>query len=103
MTTTHMAATDVFRLHGDELARLWQESLIESGAVGDIRNRGNELKSQAGEFIQLLSDATLNENAADLTSDSWKPVKGFLTQLSESRARQGYTSSQTAMFVFSLK
>jgi rsbT co-antagonist protein RsbR len=103
MTSTHMAATDVFRQHGDELAKLWQESLLESGAVGDLRNRGGELKAQADEFIQLLGDAARNGNAADPTSDSWKPVRGFLTQLSEARARQGYTSSQTAMFVFSLK
>ncbi|HEX6316524.1 MAG TPA: STAS domain-containing protein, partial [Gemmatimonadaceae bacterium] len=40
---------------------------------------------------------------SDLTTESWKPVREFLTRLSSDRARQGYTSAQTAMFVFSLK
>jgi rsbT co-antagonist protein RsbR len=36
-------------------------------------------------------------------SEPWSQVRAFLTQLSADRARQGYTSSQTATFIFSLK
>jgi rsbT co-antagonist protein RsbR len=103
MATKEFAAVDVLRLHADEIVRLWQNSLLASGAAGDIRNRGGELKSQGEEFVRLLANATRNGDVEDIQTESWKPVRSFLTQLSDERARQGYTSSQTAMFVYSLK
>ena len=103
MATRDIEAIDVLRLHSEELADLWQQSLISSGASGDLRNRGDELKGQAEEFIRLLTKAAEGGRLDDLSTDSWKPVRAFLTQLSADRARQGYSSSQTATFVFSLK
>jgi rsbT co-antagonist protein RsbR len=98
-----ITANDILRSHGGELAKLWQDSLIRSGAVGDLRNHGGEIRAQADEFIRLLSDAAKGDGASDLASESWKPVRQFLSRLSEDRVRQGYTSAQTATFVFSLK
>ena len=103
MATRDIEAIDVLRLHSEELADLWQQSLISSGASGDLRNRGDELKGQAEEFIRLLTKAAEGGRLDDLSTDSWKPVRAFLTQLSADRARQGYSSSQTATVVFSLK
>ena len=103
MATTDFAAIDVLRLHGDELVRLWQENLLASGAAGDLRNRGGELKGQAEEFLRLVTDAARRGRIDDVQAEPWSQVRAFLTQLSAERARQGYTSSQTATFIFSLK
>lgn len=103
MARNDIAAIDVLRLHGEELTALWHDALINSGAAGDLRNRGGELKGQAEEFIRLLTTAAQHGTTGDLTTEAWKPVRSFLTDLSASRARQGYTFSQTAAFVFSLK
>ena len=103
MATGDIRPVDVLRLHSGELVNLWQQSLITSGAAGDLRNRGGELKGQADEFIRLLTDAAQSGQVTDLSTENWKPVRGFLSQLSSDRAKQGYTSSQTATFVFSLK
>ena len=39
----------------------------------------------------------------DIQSDAWRGVREFLERLSRSRAQQGFTSGETATFVFSLK
>lgn len=96
-------AVDALRLHSEEIVRTWQDSLLSSGAGGDLRNRGGELRAHADELLRLLSDAAQSGNLVDVQAESWKHVRGFLTQLSTERARQGYTSTQTAEFIFSLK
>jgi rsbT co-antagonist protein RsbR len=103
MPQTEFAAIDAFRSHREELLRLWQDRLKATGAAGDFRNNGGEDAEQAQEFLTLLTDAAQRGKLDDVQTEHWKPVRSFLTQLSDERARRGYTSSQTAAFVFSLK
>ena len=103
MAEKAFVAIDALRYHSDELVKLWHETLISSGAAGDLRNRGGEIKGQAEEFLRLLGHSAQTGRLDDVQSESWKPVRAFLTQLSTDRARSGYSSSQTAMFIFSLK
>ncbi|HET7563677.1 MAG TPA: STAS domain-containing protein [Gemmatimonadaceae bacterium] len=62
----------------------------------------SELRSQSREFLTLLRRATA---AADgnLSDPAWHETREFLDDLSRSRARQGFTPSETATFVFSFK
>jgi rsbT co-antagonist protein RsbR len=39
----------------------------------------------------------------DVASESWRPAREFLDGISRSRASQGFSSSETATFIFSLK
>ena len=63
-----------------------------------------ELASQTEEFLRLLG-AALNssDGSSDIDSAAYKPVLEFLEGVSRSRAAQGFTSSETATFVFSFK
>ena len=103
MATKDFAAIDALKLHSEEVVRLWQENLMGNGAAGDLRNRGGELKGQAEEFLRLVIEAAQRGRIDDVQSESWSQVRAFLAQLSDDRARQGYSSSQTATFIFSLK
>ncbi len=62
----------------------------------------NELRTQSREFISLLQRATAN-NPATVNGPGWDEVRGFLGDLSRSRAIQGFSPTETATFVFSLK
>ena len=75
---------------------------LQTEAVGSRRGviKEEQLASQSREFLNLLSQAFA---ANDLNSPKWKPVHEFLAELSRSRALQGFTPSETATFVFSLK
>jgi rsbT co-antagonist protein RsbR len=62
-----------------------------------------ELQGQCQEFISLLAAAMSTGNIEDVSSETWRPVRDFLSGVSRSRTRQGFSPSETALFVFSLK
>jgi rsbT co-antagonist protein RsbR len=76
---------------------------------GDLAIRSNLLK--AGELEQQCRDflsaiITALESGAPMDagrSDAWASVRDLLANFSRSRARQGFTPTETATFVFSLK
>jgi rsbT co-antagonist protein RsbR len=62
-----------------------------------------ELESQAAEMLSAIADAPSGSNLGDLTQPAWQPLKALLATLSVSRAVQGFSPSETALFVLSLK
>jgi rsbT co-antagonist protein RsbR len=61
-----------------------------------------EVTRQSREFLKAVKAAAAGDGA-DTSSQSWAPVREFLTDLSAARAKSGYTSSETASFIFSMK
>ena len=60
-------------------------------------------ESSHGSF-SACSDRPLRATGSPIrTTPAWQKVTAMLSGLSQSRARQGFTPSQTASFVFSLK
>ncbi|MGH7648223.1 MAG: STAS domain-containing protein [Gemmatimonadaceae bacterium] len=62
----------------------------------------NELRTQSREFVSLLQKAAA-KNPASTKDSEWDDVRGFLNELSRSRAIQGFSPTETATFIFSLK
>jgi rsbT co-antagonist protein RsbR len=62
----------------------------------------SELQSQCSELLTLLVPALMSDGES-LASTSWAPLKEFLGAVSRSRAHQGFSPSETAKFVLSLK
>jgi rsbT co-antagonist protein RsbR len=77
----------------------WMAALETSG--GDTRISRPELKAQTAELMRLVAQAL--PNGRNIEAPSWAPVRTFLEEVSRSRAVQGFTSAETATFVFSLK
>jgi rsbT co-antagonist protein RsbR len=65
--------------------------------------REPELRSQSAEFLSLLQQATQGGNVTDVHSPAYGRVRDMLGDLSRSRGVQGFSPSETATFVFSLK
>jgi rsbT co-antagonist protein RsbR len=88
-------------LRNDRTALLddWMVGLRKVGA--DQRISDTELKAQANGLLTLLADAA-GQNT-DVASEAWRPVRENLEEISRARALQGFSSAETAMFVFSLK
>jgi rsbT co-antagonist protein RsbR len=66
---------------------------------------GNERDDRelAERFLKALGEASREGNVADTDQAEWNGVRDILGDLSRDRARQGYSPSETATFVFSLK
>jgi rsbT co-antagonist protein RsbR len=86
---------------GDITAQ-WLEMQNIAGRKVSAAEQG-EVARQSREFIQSLKKAADSGVTGDITGPDWDSVKEILGDISSSRARAGYSPSETASFVFSLK
>jgi rsbT co-antagonist protein RsbR len=63
----------------------------------------DELRGQSNEFLQRFQVATQSGELSDIKGAAWAPVIENLNELSRTRGRAGFSPSETASFVFSLK
>ncbi len=64
--------------------------------------REDDLRDQSTRFLRLFLRA-LDSGGDDIHAEAWSDLRHLISELSASRARQGFSPSETAMFVFSLK
>jgi rsbT co-antagonist protein RsbR len=78
----------------------WLNEMATSTRRSDLMNDA-ELKQQATELLRLF--ATASQSSSDVQSESFGPVREFLKEIGKSRMEGGFTASETAMFILSLK
>lgn len=65
--------------------------------------REGELREQSRQFLSRFIEAVGRSEGGNIREEAWAEVRDLLTALSKSRAQQGFTPTETALFVFSLK
>jgi rsbT co-antagonist protein RsbR len=103
MTHSKSRIPQVLKQSEKELLGEWLTEIKSSSTGGDGRISETELATQAGEFIRLLQEALLHGNVDRIDALEWAQVRAFLDEVSRSRVNQGFSSDQTATFIFSLK
>ena len=93
--------SETIRTQQDVLLKDWVEFQLTSTTFRRDLMKESELREQSREFLSLVTQAL--QGGSDIGDTSWKPVKDFLGQIARSRVAQGFTPSETAMFIFSLK
>jgi rsbT co-antagonist protein RsbR len=89
--------------HEKDLLTTWIErQLISVASRRDLINEG-ELREQSRQFLRLVRDAAMMAGTDDVHGPAWQGVRDMLADLSTARAQLGFTPSETATFVFSLK
>jgi rsbT co-antagonist protein RsbR len=86
---------------GDILAD-WMK-VLRAGRVGDDRISVAELERQAEGFLRRLAEALAHADMDDLEASAFAPLRESLANVSRSRAQQGFSPTENALFVFSLK
>ena len=84
------------------------ESLIDQWTAEQLRGKSakisrDELQQQCREFLVAVTEAAGEADIDELSQFAWQNVKRLLGEISRSRTIQGFTPSETATFVFSLK
>ena len=79
-----------------------QEQLSATSMRRDLVSEA-ELRQQSAEFLQRFRTAAQTGSLDDTRAPEWAEVRDQLTTLSRARARQGFSPTETASFVFSLK
>ena len=101
------AATDaiiprILKAYEAELLEDWLREQL-SGFRPGSKISESDLRSQSTEFLTLLQQATQTGNVTDVQSPAYGRVRDMLGDVSRSRGLQGFSPSETATFVFSLK
>jgi len=100
MTQTSLA--QLFQKHQQQILEDWIRQQLGAASLRSDLLKESELREQSREFLKNFIDAA-QAGTEDLDAPSWKSAKEVLSSISRSRAAQGFSPSETAMFVFSLK
>ena len=102
-TTPTSRLVDLISRHEEGLLQDWlQEQRTGAGSGGGLSS-DEEIQRESREFLALLRAALSDGGAESVDGAAWGSVRDYLSALSRSRARAGFSPSETAMFVLSLK
>lgn len=98
---------------GTQLAKVistYETELLEGWLQGITarltqRNKSleNEVRQQATQFLPLLVNTLNTATSINIDESAWSAVRHQINEISFARVRQGFTSTETASFIFSLK
>lgn len=95
--------TDLLKSFEAEILKAW---LVQQRAAVTLRSdllTEVELERQSTELLASLQAGLRGGDLGEITGPGWERARAFLEELARSRARQGFTPSETATFVFSIK
>ena len=93
---------ELLQRNESELLPAWfQGQLAQVGQGGKIKEQ--ELRAQCVDFLGRLRQAAQGNGLADMDGPQWGEVRDLLAEVTRSRSLQGFTPSETATFVLSLK
>ena len=94
---------EILAKHETMLLSEWLKEQLVAGIRRDDLMREGEMRDQSGEFLRLLRDASQGGNLTNFQASEWNNVKALLTSITRTRVQQGFSPSQVALFIFSLK
>lgn len=92
---------EIIQKYEPEILADWMKEQLAAVRRRDLMN-DVELREQSTTVLRELAKATVG-GGVDTTTPAFDAVRNMLSDISASRARQGFTPTETAAFVFSLK
>jgi rsbT co-antagonist protein RsbR len=86
-----------------EILAQWSKQLDQGSTAMKARLSASEVNRQAEDFLNLLTSTAQNNDLGDVGAPGWLAVRTFLDDLSRQRVLSGFSSDETATFIFSLK
>jgi rsbT co-antagonist protein RsbR len=102
MTTHHPIAVLLADRRGEVLDG-WLTTQADSPTVRAGLMSDTELRQDAERLLDAIARGLTQDPDAELNRPAWDGVRDVLDELSRSRVASGFTPSETATFVFSLK
>ena len=96
------ALREILEREETALIEQWVDRQLSSSAFRSDRISKTEIAEHSRRFVTLLRQA-VGSGSTDLESPAWANIRQMLEDVSVSRAQQGFSPSETAGFVFSLK
>ena len=93
---------ELLRKHESEILSQWLTDLSASTRRGDLMS-DQDVRNQATQFLKSVTAAVQQGANFDNRAPQWKAVTDLLDEVSRTRAVQGFSPSETATFVFTVK
>ncbi len=87
----------------NEILEAWIENRINSSDFRETLISGEELRSDSQSFLRAFIQAVANSNVEEMRGKEFNAIRRLLLEISEARAAQAFSPSETAFYVFSLK
>ena len=97
MTAREAGLRDIVAKNEREILSEWIESQFGAGTARPDLMKSDELREQSRRFLEFFRKG-LQDGDADVNSAAWAGVRELLGEISQSRARQGFSPAETAMF-----
>ncbi|WP_252273334.1 STAS domain-containing protein [Pseudomonas subflava] len=92
---------ELLKQNEEQILDKWLSAQRAAGIRFDLIDERN-VQDNSRDLLKAVIMA-LAQDADDFDAPAWKPLKAQLERLSRTQARQGFSASETATFVFSLK
>jgi rsbT co-antagonist protein RsbR len=95
--------SNLLRKHQTQVVNDWMSRQLQSLATRRDLLSEADLASESRQFLDTFTSALESSDPERPAGAAWDRLQQMLGDLSVSRARQGFSPSETALFVFSLK
>ncbi|MCU1334003.1 MAG: anti-sigma-factor antagonist, partial [Candidatus Angelobacter sp.] len=93
---------EMINKHQEEIRADWLKQMSTAVRRVDLISN-EEIDSQSRELMTAIASGAKSGDVTNLDGPAWGPARDILNAISASRAKQGFSTSETATFVLSLK
>jgi rsbT co-antagonist protein RsbR len=93
---------EIISQNEDRLRTEWIRTMSSTVERADLISKA-EVDEQCGSILKSIADGVKTSGPENLAGAGWNGTRDLLNSISSSRARQGFSPSDVAMFVLSLK
>jgi len=94
---------DLLQKYEKDILSDWLKEQFSTGTGRGQSLTDADLRNQSSSFLSAFRTALQKPDNENFSGDVWAPVRQLLGELARSRASGGYSSSETATFILSLK
>ena len=104
-TQTHISrrVVELLSTRRDEILNIWIKGRLESEDFRDELISKQELRQQSQQIVEMLATALGEAGDANFTHAAFDELRAFLNEISRQRAVKGYTPSENATYILSLR
>jgi len=104
-TKTHISqrVVEVLSTRRDEILNIWIKERLESEDFREELISKKELRQQSQQIVEMLAGVLQEAGDADFSHPAFDELRAFLNEISRQRAVKGYTPSENATYILSLR
>ncbi|HEU4597262.1 MAG TPA: STAS domain-containing protein [Pyrinomonadaceae bacterium] len=102
-TTDERPIVNLLSTRRDEILNLWIKGRLEADEFRDELISKKDLREQSRQVLEMLAQAIAASGDAGFEHPAFEELRGYLNEISHMRAVKGYTPTENATYILSLR